>query len=107
MRERAQHVVEVAEDIGVVELAVIDRKHVRQVLDELATLVEEGRVVFIALNDEGAALLAGVRRIRQVARDAADEPARLSSVGLEQDRGHAGRGRLAMGTSDDDVTTFV
>ena len=64
MRERAEHVVEVTEDISMIELAVIDREHVRQILDELATLVEEGRVVFVAFDDEGTALLAGVRRIR-------------------------------------------
>ena len=107
MREGAEHVFQVAEDIGVVELAVIDRKHVRQVLDELATLVEEGRVVFIALNDERAALLPWVRRIWQVARDAADEPTWLGAVGLEQDRGHAGRGGLTMSAGDDDIAAFV
>ena len=107
MRERAEYVVEVAEDIGVVELAVVHREDVRQVLDKLATLVEESRVVFIALDDERAALLPWMRRIRQVARDAADEPARLGAVGLEQDRGHASRRGLAMRAGDDDVATFV
>ena len=105
--ERAQDVIEVAEDVGVVELAVIDREHVRQILDELATLVEEGRVVFVAFDDEGAAWLAGMRGIREIARDAADEPARLGAVGLEQHCGHAGRRGLAVGTGDDDVTSFV
>ena len=60
MGERAQDVVEVAEDVGMVELAVIDREDVRQVLDELAALIEEGRVVFIAFDDEGPTLLAGM-----------------------------------------------
>ena len=107
MREGAQDVVEVAEDVGMVELAVIDGEHVRQVLDELAALVEEGRVVFVAFDDEGAARPARMGRIRQVARDAAHEPARLGAGGLEQHRGHAGRGRLAVGAGDDDVAAFV
>jgi hypothetical protein len=107
MRERAEHVVEVTEDIGVVELAVVHREHVRQVLDELAALVEERGVVFVAFDDEGAALLTGIGRVREVARDAPDEPAGLSTVGLQQDRGHTGRGGLAMRTGHDDVTAFI
>ena len=107
MCEGAQHVIEVAEDVGVVELAVIDREDVREILDKLATLIKEGRVVFIAFDDEGAALLTGMRRVWEIARDAADKPAGLSTVGLEQDGGHAGRGGLAMRAGDDDVATFV
>lgn len=45
--------------------------------------------------------------VREVARDATDEPARLGAVGLEQHRRHTGRGCLAVRARDDDVTAFV
>jgi len=46
-------------------------------------------------------------RIGQVSRHAADEPTGLGAVGLEQHRGQAGRGGLAVGTRDDKIAAFV
>ena len=82
MRERAQDIVEVAEDVGVVELAVINGEDMRQVLNELTAFIEKGRVVFVALDDKRAAGLAGVRAVGEVTRHPADEPTRVCIVGL-------------------------
>ena len=53
--ERQADRVEVRVDVGVVELDVADDRDVRQVLQELRRLVEEGAVVLVALDDELAA----------------------------------------------------
>ena len=49
----------VVEDVGVVELEVVEHRRARAVVHELAALVEEGGVVFVRLDDEGR-----TRRIR-------------------------------------------
>ncbi|MNC91112.1 hypothetical protein D3C83_73080 [compost metagenome] len=43
---------EVVEDVGVVELQVVQDRGARAVVDELAALVEEGGVVFVGFDDE-------------------------------------------------------
>jgi hypothetical protein len=53
--EGALHVRQVAEDIGVVELQIVEHGDMGRVVDELAALVEERAVVFVALNDERGA----------------------------------------------------
>src|SRR5215469_16898164 len=67
---------EVCVDVGVVELNVSEDQRVREVVQELRTLVEEGGVVLVALDDEGprgAELKAG----SEVLSYAADEEGRL------------------------------
>src|SRR5882672_4846406 len=43
---------EVGEDVGVVELEIVDEGDLGEVMDEFAAFVEESGVVFVALNDE-------------------------------------------------------
>ena len=50
--ERQQHGIEVGVDVGVIEFDVADDGDVRQVFQELGGPVEEGAVVFVALDDE-------------------------------------------------------
>ena len=107
MREGAQDIVEVAEDIGVVELAVINGKDMRQVLDKLTPLIEKSRVVFIALDDKRAAGLTGVRTVGEVTRHPTNEPTRVCTIGLQQNRRHAGGRRLPVRTGDNDVAPLV
>src|SRR6185369_543517 len=52
---------EVVEDVGVVELEVVEDRGARPVVDELAALVEEGGVVLVGLYHERRARLAETR----------------------------------------------
>ena len=66
------HRFEIGVDVGVVELNVREDQRVGKVVQKLRPLVEEGRVVFVAFEDEGARgtkLKAGA----EVLRDAADQ----------------------------------
>ena len=88
--------VEVRVDVGVVELDVVHHRDFRQVVKELRTLVEEGRVVFIAFQH----VEVGLREIRaaaEVLRQPADHPAGIAAGGQEQPAEHRAGGRLAMG----------
>ncbi len=98
-------------DVGVVELDVGEDERVGKVVEKLWALVEEGRVVLVALNDEGARgaqLEAGA----EVLRHAADEERRLERGILARgdlvDPGkHAGGGGFAVGSGDDERRAAV
>ena len=97
----AQQVVElrldggqVGEDIGVVEFEIVQDQRGREVMHELAALVEQGRVVFVRLDDERAA--AQPRRHAKILWHATDQEARIAAGAFEYP-GHHGAGRgLAM-----------
>src|ERR1043165_2172485 len=80
---------EVRKDVRVIELEVVDDRDLRQVVDELAALVEKCSVVFVALDDEPLAIRKA-RALAEVGRDAADEEARVQSVVLEDPREQCG-----------------
>ena len=63
---------EVFKNVRVIELEVVDDGDLRQVMDELAALVEERRVVFVAFDDEPFAVREA-RALAEIVRDAADE----------------------------------
>ena len=50
---------EVVEDVGMVELKVVQNRSARTVMHKLAAFVEEGSVIFVSLNDEGCAFVCG------------------------------------------------
>ena len=79
MREALLDGGEVVEDVGVIELEVVDNGDLGQIMDELAALVEEGGVVFVALDDEPFAV-GEARALAEIVRDAADEIRRVQSV---------------------------
>ena len=97
---------EIGVDVGVVELDVGEDERVGKVVEELRTLVEEGGVVLVAFDDEGARgaqLEAGA----EVFCDAADEERRLergilARGDLVNPRQHAGGGGFAVGSGDDE-----
>ena len=89
------------EDVRVVELEVVDDGDLRQVVDELAALVEERGVVFVALDDEPLAV-GEPRALAEVVRDAADEEARIQPVVLEHPRQQRRRGGLAVRAGNDE-----
>ena len=104
--ELALHVGEVAEDVGVVELQVVQHERARAVVQELRALVEEGGVVLVGLDDEQPprAAPADAGDGVEVARHAADEEARVESGGVQDHRDHRGGGGLAVGAGHrDDV----
>ena len=68
--------VEVGVDVGVVELYVGEDGDVGKVVEELGTLVEEGGVVLVAFEDEGAGGRVDVEAGAEVFGYAADEEAR-------------------------------
>jgi len=48
------HCFQIRVNVGVVELHVGQNQRVGKIMQELRSLVEEGRIVFVALHDEGA-----------------------------------------------------
>ena len=91
---------EVGVDVGVVELDVADDRHVRQVVDELRPLVEEGAVVLVALDHEVRAAAQPVAA-PEVHRHAADQERRVEPGLVEQEGEQAGRRRLAVRAGHD------
>ena len=69
---------QVVEDVGVVELEVVEDRGARPVVDELAALVEERGVVLVGLDHERRRRVAEARRDAEVERHAADQEARRS-----------------------------
>ena len=101
MAERFLNRREVGENVRVIELDIADDGALRQVMNELAALVEKRRVVFIPLDDEPLAVREP-RALRQIVREAADEVTRIQPVMLEHP-GQQTRGRgLAVRARDDD-----
>ena len=103
MRERFFDGVQIFKNVRVIEFEVVDDGDFRQVMDELAALVEKRRVIFVALDDEPFAVREP-RALAEVVRNAADEIARIQPVMLEHPREQRrGRG-FAMRAGDDDGT---
>ena len=90
---------EVGEDVGVVELEVVEDRGARPVVDELRALVEERGVVLVGLDHEERAV-AEPRRHAEVQRHAADQEAGLEPGVLEDPGEHRRRRRLAVRAGD-------
>ncbi len=91
---------QVVEDVGVVELEVVEDRGARPVVDELAALVEEGGVVFVGLDHERRGGVAAARRDAEVERHAADQEARALAGRLEDPGEHRRGAGLAVGAGD-------
>ena len=93
---------QVGEDVGMVELQVVEHRRARPVMHELAALVEERRVVLVCLDHEQRSLVrfngrAQSCRHAEIQRHAADQKARRAAAVLQNPGQHrCGRG-LAMG----------
>ena len=90
---------QVVKDIRVVELKVVEDQRPRAVVNKFGALVEEGAVVFIRFNDEERAV-AQARRDVEIARNAANNEARLVTAGFKDPGRHAGGGGFAVGPGD-------
>ena len=86
---------QIVEDVGVVELEIVQDGRARPVVHELAALVEERSVVLVGLDDEGAAI-AKPRGHAEVHRHAAHQKAGLQVGVLQHPGEHRCRRRLAM-----------
>src|SRR5690606_7365732 len=88
---------QVLEDVRVVELQIVQDGRARAVVDELGTLVEEGAVVLVRLDDEE-------RRIAQpggnaeVLRNAANQETRRHTRIIQQPGQQGGGGGVAVGS---------
>ena len=102
--KREPHFVDVAIDVGVIELDVVDDGDVGQVLQELRRLVEVGAVVLVAFDDERLALADAIARavVAEVPRDAADEHRRIRAGRGQQPPGQRRRRGLAVRAGDHD-----
>ena len=80
--KRQSHGIEIGVNVCVIELDVIDDGDVREILQELRGLVEEGAVVLVAFDHEVAALAEPVARpfLAEISRDAADKNARVQAA---------------------------
>ncbi|KIQ97464.1 hypothetical protein TI01_1009 [Lysobacter sp. A03] len=105
-RHRSHQMVELAldrghvgENVGVVELQIVEDRDQRAVVDELAALVEEGGVVLVRFDHELTAR-ADARRDTEVLGHAADQEARPTTCSLQQPHEDRCRGGLAVGAGD-------
>ena len=96
MDEGALHRGQVGVDVGVVVLHVADDGDVGHVVDELGPLVEESRVVLVALHHEVLSPTQPVAPL-EVDRHAADEERRVPPRVVEDVREEARRRGLAVG----------
>ena len=73
---------EVFKNVRVVKFKIIEHRHFRKVMDKLATLIKERRVIFVALDDEPLAVREA-RALREIIGNASDEITRVESAVLE------------------------
>jgi len=99
LAERCLHRVDVAIDVGVVELDCREQEHGRVVVEELGLLVEVGRIVLVALDHEPRPA-ADARAGGEVAGGAADQPAGVAAAALEHEGEHRARCGLAVRSRD-------
>ncbi len=85
----------IGKDVRVIELEIVQNGRTGTVMDELAALVEEGRVVFVGLDDEEIGRRQP-RRQPEVARHAAHQEARVIAGVLQNPGEHRRGGRLAV-----------
>ena len=91
MMELALDLTEIVEDVGVVELQVVEDQGAWSIVDELGALIEEGGVVLVRLDhEEGRG--AQPRGQPEIQRHTADQEAR-GETGVLQDPGEHARGR--------------
>ena len=76
---------EVIKNIRVIEFEIVDDGDFRLVMDEFAAFVEEGGVVFIALDDEPFTVREP-RALAEIGWDAADEKTGIQSAVFKNPR---------------------
>src|SRR5436190_8271118 len=97
MSERAPNRFEVVENISVIVFEIIDERDFRQVMDELAALVEKGAIVLVPFNDEPFTVRKP-RALAEIVGYSADEVAWTKPIVFEHPSQQGSGGRLAMGS---------
>src|SRR5260221_1239277 len=85
----------IGEDVGMIELYIVQNRQPGPVVDHLGTLVEEGGIVFISFDHE-IGLRSQPGRYAKVDRNAADEEPRVESRILQNPGNHGGSRRFSM-----------
>ncbi len=98
--KRLLEVVQRTEDVGVVELQIVENELLRLVVEELGTFVEEGGVVLVAFGDEAVAL-AFVATRPQILGNASDQKTRIASCFTEHPCEQSRRRGLAVSACND------
>jgi hypothetical protein len=94
---------QIGEDVGMIELEVVQDRRSRGVVDELRSLVAESAIVFVGFNHKERRVLSSAgqpRRNAEVPRHAADQEAGTQAGMLENPRQHGGRRGLAVRPGD-------
>ena len=92
---------EVFEDVSVIELEIVYDHHLGEVMDELAPLIEERSVIFIAFDDEPFAF-GETSALAEIGRYPAYQEARVEAVVLENPGEQGGSGSFAVSSGDDE-----
>ena len=87
---------EIIENIGMVELDIVDDDGFGEVVDEFAALIEEGGVVFVTFDNEPIAV-GETGTLLQIVGDAANEVTRVAATVLEDPGEERGGGGFAVG----------
>src|SRR6476660_3065703 len=103
MLERGLNRFQAVENVGVIELDVIDDRDLRQVMNELASFVEKGSVVLVPF-DNKPFTVGETGALAKVVWDAADQVAGVEPIVLEHPGKQRRGGGLAMGPGDDQGT---
>src|SRR5438552_10045031 len=95
MMELSLNRCKIGEDVGMIELYIVQNRQPGPVVDHLGTLVEEGGIVFISFDHEiGSCSQPG--RYAKVDRNAPNEEPRVESRILQNPGNHGGSGRFSM-----------
>ena len=86
----------IAEDIGVIELKVIENRGARPVVDKFAALIEKSRVVLVCFDHKTCVRHTRARRNTEILRNAADQKTRFQSCRIENPRQHRRSGGLSV-----------
>src|SRR5437660_7776486 len=100
MLERSFDRFEIIENIRMVEFEIVEDGNFREVMEELAALVEERSIVFVSFNNKPLGI-GESGALPEIVRHAADEEAGIESIVFEYPGQQRSGGGLAMGAGDD------
>src|SRR2546430_6078782 len=95
MMELSLNRCKIGEDVGMIELYIVQNRQPGPVVDHLGTLVEEGGIVFISFDHE-IRLCSQPGRYAKVDRNAANEEPRVEPRILQNPGNHGGSRRFSM-----------
>ncbi len=97
--ESAPDILQGPEDVSVIEFQAGHHSDLGQVVEEFRSLVKEGRVVFVTLDDEGGPRRPQRRRVFEIERLAADQPTTSEPGPVQEKGGQCRYGGLSVGAA--------